>query len=95
MKHNHKIYTYLPWETLKGKKTQQNFLYIDVSKVQIQNHKYVLLILTYIYLFVSYALYTSECVLKWGTNLLYLYFIFHFNFSLTGHPQQSYWDEFT
>ena len=29
-KQNHKIDTDLSWETLKGKKTQQNFLYVDV-----------------------------------------------------------------
>ena len=45
-----------------GKKTQQNFLYIDVSKVQRQNPKHVFLFLADMFLSLPCVLYTSECV---------------------------------
>ena len=45
-----------------GKKTQQNFFYVDVSKVQRQNPKQVLLLLEFKSIYISYALYTSDCV---------------------------------
>ena len=39
-KHTHtKEHKDLSWETLMGKKTQKKFIYIDVSKVKIQDPK--------------------------------------------------------
>ena len=59
-----------------GKKTQQNFLYIDVSKVEIQNPKKVLLLLVDLSLSLSYALYTSEFVCQMrNTHPLFILFM--------------------
>ena len=58
-KHNHKIETDLSSETLKGKKTRQKFLYIDVED---KTPKKEILLLVGMSLSLSYALYTSECV---------------------------------
>ena len=85
-----------------GKKTQQNFLYIDVSKVQKEKPQTCALspsksLSLSLSLSLSYVLYKSVCVcvFKWGTHLLYLYSFFHLNFSLTSRPQQTYWADFT
>ena len=59
-----------------GKKTQQNFLYIDVSKVQRKNPKQVLLLLVDMYLSLSYALYISERVCQMrNTHPLFILFL--------------------
>ena len=48
----------------------------------------MLLLLVDISLSLSLMHYTQVCVwFKWGPHLLYLYSIFHLNFSLTGWPQ--------
>ena len=95
-KYNHtKEHKYLSEETLMWKKTQQNFLCIRCIKSTRKYPKQVRLPPADIYLSFSYALYTSECVFKWGTQLLYLYSFCHLNFNLTSQPHLTDWVDFT
>ena len=49
----------------------------------------------YLSLSLSYALCTSECVLKRGTHLLYLYSFRHLTFNLTSRPHLTKQADFT
>ena len=67
-----------------GKKTQQNFLYLDVSKVQRQDPKQVLLLPAYMSLSLLCVIHKCACVLMRNTAPLFILFL-----SLDFYPNKS------